>query len=51
MSDDAFAAVDGDDGAMNGDDGSDDCLNQGLPGRKDANQLHNGDHLRKLTPC
>ena len=34
---------------MNGDDGSDDCLNQGLPGRKDANQLHNGDHLKKLS--
>ena len=35
---------------MKGDDGSDHCLNQGLPGRKDANQLHNGDHLRKLSP-
>ena len=38
---DAFAAGHGDDG----DDGSGECPNQGLPGCKDADQLHYGDHL------
>ena len=35
---DAFAAG-------HGDDGSGECPNQGLPGCKDADQLHYGDHL------
>ena len=38
---DPFTAGLGDDG----DDGSGECPNQGLPGCKDADQLHNGDHL------
>ena len=38
---DPYAAGHGD----HGDDGSGECPNQGLPGCKDADQLHNGDHL------